>query len=312
MHPPPIKPLASHPWAGLFLPLFLALLLLLGGGRAPAAEPLVHGQGLLWQIERDGVRPSYLFGTIHVTDPEVLALPSEVSRAFDQSDSLTSEVILSPETMVRTQRFMLLPEGRSLEGIVGEKLFQDAAALAAGYGIPPEILQRLKPWAAMTFFILPDAEMQRKLAGEKVLDERFQEEARRRGMATHALEQVEEQLSWFDNLDESVQASMLASVIDFRDQMLAMYEDLRLAYLEQDNERILTLMQSQQVGTDPVLQETFMEQMLLGRNDRMAERMVPRLDEGASFIAVGALHLPGERGILRQLENRGYRITRLY
>ena len=38
----------------------------------------------------------------------------------------------------------------------------------------------------------------------------------------------------------------------------------------------------------------------------------PRLAEGGAFIAVGALHLPGESGILKHLEGRGYQLTRLY
>jgi hypothetical protein len=44
----------------------------------------------------------------------------------------------------------------------------------------------------------------------------------------------------------------------------------------------------------------------------MVERLRPRLAEGGAFVAVGALHLPGEEGILRLLERQGYRVTRLY
>jgi uncharacterized protein len=48
------------------------------------------------------------------------------------------------------------------------------------------------------------------------------------------------------------------------------------------------------------------------RNLRMVERMTDRLAEGGAFVAVGALHLPGERGILNLLAGRGYRISRVY
>jgi len=36
------------------------------------------------------------------------------------------------------------------------------------------------------------------------------------------------------------------------------------------------------------------------------------LQQGNAFIAVGALHLPGETGILNLLAGQGYQITRLY
>ena len=48
------------------------------------------------------------------------------------------------------------------------------------------------------------------------------------------------------------------------------------------------------------------------RNRVMADRMAARLNRGGAFIAVGALHLPGERGLLSLLSQRGYTVTRVY
>lgn len=48
------------------------------------------------------------------------------------------------------------------------------------------------------------------------------------------------------------------------------------------------------------------------RNMRMAEHMQLQLKAGRAFIAVGALHLYGERSVLALLESRGYRISRVY
>jgi len=44
----------------------------------------------------------------------------------------------------------------------------------------------------------------------------------------------------------------------------------------------------------------------------MAERMRPQLAEGGRFIAVGALHLPGPRGLLQRLLDQGYTVRRVY
>jgi uncharacterized protein YbaP (TraB family) len=44
----------------------------------------------------------------------------------------------------------------------------------------------------------------------------------------------------------------------------------------------------------------------------MADRMQARLNEGRAFVAVGALHLYGDRGVLALLERRGWSVTRVY
>jgi uncharacterized protein YbaP (TraB family) len=51
--------------------------------------------------------------------------------------------------------------------------------------------------------------------------------------------------------------------------------------------------------------------MIGARNHRMVERMTKSFDGGA-FVAIGALHLPGEDGVLALLEQRGYAIKRVY
>jgi uncharacterized protein YbaP (TraB family) len=58
--------------------------------------------------------------------------------------------------------------------------------------------------------------------------------------------------------------------------------------------------------------EAFLDRLVDERNVRMVERMIPRLEEGATFVAVGALHLPGQRGILQLLANRGYKVAAVY
>src|SRR5690606_6794401 len=59
----------------------------------PARPELPFGAGLLWQIEKDGQQPSYVFGTMHVPDPEFLDLPLPVQAAFDLSRHVALEVV---------------------------------------------------------------------------------------------------------------------------------------------------------------------------------------------------------------------------
>lgn len=47
------------------------------------------------------------------------------------------------------------------------------------------------------------------------------------------------------------------------------------------------------------------------RNARMLKRLLPILSEGRAFVAVGALHLPGDDGLIALLRTSGYSLTRL-
>ena len=58
--------------------------------------------------------------------------------------------------------------------------------------------------------------------------------------------------------------------------------------------------------------QIFQDRMINARNRLMARRMIARLKAGGAFVAVGAAHLPGKRGILSLLVRQGYRISRVY
>jgi uncharacterized protein YbaP (TraB family) len=285
----------------------------MGLGRpAPADSQMPYGQGLLWQIDGAGPAPSYLFGTMHSADEEVTALAPPVLDAFARAQSLSLEVIMTPEAQMSLAMAMMLSDGRTLDEVLGPDLFQRAVAAGRPYGFGQTQLRLFKPWAIMTLFSLPPSEVKRQAAGEKALDHRLQEAATERGLALHGLERIDEQISLFNDMAEADQIAMLDATISQSDEVELMFEKMRSAYLAQEPAAIFELMQAQQTGFDPELVETFTTNLLDTRTTRMIERMQPQLAEGGAFVAVGALHLPGENGILKPLEDRGYRLTRLY
>ena len=46
------------------------------------------------------------------------------------------------------------------------------------------------------------------------------------------------------------------------------------------------------------------------RNLRMRDRLLPILEKGDAFVAVGAMHLSGETGLVELLRQSGYTVTR--
>lgn len=60
-----------------------------------AARKIPNSEAILWRIEGHGLtEPSWLFGTIHVTDPRVLNIPVPAQEAFIKSRALAIETKL--------------------------------------------------------------------------------------------------------------------------------------------------------------------------------------------------------------------------
>jgi len=103
---------------------------------------------------------------------------------------------------------------------------------------------------------------------------------------------------------------MLAEALNRLPRRGRLQEDLTRAYLDRDLERLLRIGYE---SLDPRgMTEGFADRLINERNVRMIDRLQPLLRRGKVFIAVGALHLPGDGGILALLEGRGYRVTPLY
>jgi uncharacterized protein YbaP (TraB family) len=57
---------------------------------------------------------------------------------------------------------------------------------------------------------------------------------------------------------------------------------------------------------------TILENLLIhDRNLRMRDRLLPLLTKGGSFVAVGAMHLIGQDGLVELLSAAGYTVTRI-
>lgn len=290
----------------------LALALASAPGPALEAEELLHGQGVLWRVERGDAAPSHLFGTIHVTDPRVLDLPRPVEDALERAESVAFELVMSEEDRVRLAEEMILAGGRTLEGILGSALFEKTAAVATEYGFSREELQRLAPWALVTVVSFPPAELARAQAGQPSLDEWLQQEARRLGKRIYALESAEEQLAVFNGMPMDEQLGMLRYLLGENDEVKDRFEAIVRDYLARDLASIHAEALAPLADEDPALAEPYERRFIDARNGRMVERALALLEEGNAFIAVGALHLPGENGILHRLEGEGYKVTPIY
>ncbi len=277
-----------------------AIWLILFTGAAGAGE-----RGLLFEIGAEAVPPCYLFGTLHSEDARVLTLSLATQDAFDRSPVFVMEVIPDAQAIIRAMIAMVYTDGRSLAQVVGQPLYGRVVRVMGEMGIPEEAFKDYKPWAAATQIGMPKAD-----TGE-FLDIRLYKAALAAGKQVIGLETIEEQLAVFDSLDEEDQIGLLQETLDARDQLPAVFERLLGAYLGRDLAALALLGDEYLRQGDSQLADRFRRAALDVRNLRMAERMHAYLRAGGCFIAVGALHLPGDEGILARLAQRGFEVRAL-
>jgi len=283
----------------------VALLALLAAAAAPAPAVAQYERGLLWRVEGKGAAPSHVFGTIHLADPRVTKLPPAVEREFDRARSVALELTLDSSNILLLANRMLYTDGRDLESVAGAELFGKAAAITAGLGLPEQILRAFKPWAVALVLSAPPQDP------ANVLDFVLAQRAQAKGKPVRELEGMEEQIGVLEGLPEADQVALLRQAVENRGRMQDWIGRLVDAYLARD----LAAMQrisEESSGGDARVNEVYTERLLGQRNERMVERMEPWLAEGGAFVAMGALHLYGERGVLALLQGRGYRVTRVY
>jgi len=263
------------------------------------------GGGMFWRIEGAGPQPSYLLGTIHSEDERVVNFSPNVWGIFESSDSFSMEVLIDAGALLRMSAAMMFLDGRDLPSVAGERLFGQAVRAMEAYGIPPAAVSKMKPWAVFATLSVP------KPKTGMFMDLLLYQTALSMGKRVYGLETLEEQLAVFDQMPMADQIALLGLTLEQLPELPVMFDQLVATYMADDLERMTALSAAYMRRGDPGLTRRFMRRVNFDRNRRMAQRMMPRLAEGRAFIAVGALHLAGEGGLLQLLQASGCRVTHL-
>jgi uncharacterized protein len=273
---------------------------------AAAAAPERYTQGLLWKVEAQGVAPSYVFGTAHVADPRVTRLPEPVRAAFDSATSFAMEVTLNKPFEEYGKR-MVYTGKRNLPAALGQRLYDQIAPVALKAGVPREVLPHLRPWAVLFVLTSPRDDP------SKVLDHQLYLRARAQKKPVYELETVAESFAPFANLSESDQIVLLRDALEHHARIPEIHQRVIETYLKGDLAALMR-MTEEGIGDGPKskLHRFVLMRLNDERNVNMARRMDVLAKRGGAFMALGALHLYGEQGVLALLEKRGHRLTRVY
>jgi uncharacterized protein YbaP (TraB family) len=264
----------------------------------------------MWMAEGSGNRV-YLLGSIHLLREQDHPLPQIIADAYEDAETLYMELDMDDLDPLATQatinRLGMLEEGISLRHVMGEELYAEAAAAASELEIPLEMLDRTEPWyAAITVEQLVLARIGFSTAYG--IEMHLLRKASGDGKEILGFETLEQQLGYLDGLSLEAQRELLmqtltegAVIREIMDDLISAWRSGDIDYLEQ------TLLAD--LSGYPELYDT----IVADRNRLWVDTIDDLLDDGEDYLViVGALHLVGEDGVPRLLEQRGIRITQMH
>jgi len=284
--------------------------------RAKRADDLIDGEGILWRIEKPGLAPSYLYGTIHSTDDSAIALARRAAERISGARIVATELgsmdAVEKANISAAILTTALDRDHDTFEAVPESDRAGIETFAAAQGFPSEFAHHLKLWFLAILTAMPACETKRQALGLPEVDQYLAETATASGVKVVGLETAKEQIDVVSTMRPEIAASLLSvaarepeAADDIYATMLHLYRESRPAEILPIADTVGEMSEDERAA-----QDEFLRLLLNGRNATMAGRAAPLLKEGGAFIAVGALHLPGKDGLVERFRALGYTVAR--
>ncbi|MDE6695403.1 MAG: TraB/GumN family protein [Muribaculaceae bacterium] len=287
-----------------FFKVMLALTVIVSAGSA-------SGQ-VLYKIEGNGLKsPSYVFGTHHVA-PLSVAEQFGAIEPFNAATQIVGEIDMTQDQMalaITLQPHMMAPADSTLSKVISP---QDMEVISVEFkkwapmpGMELSMLEGMKPMVVSSMAVVGMcAESMPGFDPQAQLDSWFQSKGKAAGKTIIPLETAEQQAALlYDITPISVQAEELVDLLKEPKNAIEQTKTLSDAYVRQDLKAMYDLSMNDESHPE------FMEAMLDKRNADWLLKLPVIFEQGTTFVAVGALHLAGDKGLIEGLRKAGYTVT---
>jgi len=272
---------------------------------------------LLWKIEgNDLEKPSYLYGTMHSQDKRVHDIGKLAVPYIHQCEAVALELVIDSTQMLQMMMAMfgeMMMTDTTLQDLYEAENYQKVRTFVLDKLGPMAILfkvDEMKPLFISLFIDeMATLDSPKGKEMEVALDQFFQSVGEKTGKKLIGVETFAEQMNAFNRIPLPEQAAMLLKGVNESEEEGAVedtsMQTLMHYYLKQDLDGLMQWYDKEQEYSD----SSFDAIILLERNYRMADRMDGIIQSQNTFIAVGALHLPGEDGLIQLLSQKGYKLS---
>ncbi|MDR2853787.1 MAG: TraB/GumN family protein [Prevotellaceae bacterium] len=268
---------------------------------------------LLWKITKKGYeKPSYLFGTHHLIDNSFLEKVPGLFPAFRSTNIVVGEIVLNKvDVLEEVQRAMKMPDNQRISQLLTPAQFHlvDSVFLAV-LKVSLQQVDFVRPVLLSSMYEAALFEQSSGRSSNTPSDSFFQQIAEEQGKKVLGLETAAEQLQMLFAADSlAKQAEDLYRTVAQGDSVLDMMRQITALYEKGDLDALYRLSST---GGDMEMTEAEQQNYLVKRNRNWAKQLEEYFSaegkQAAFFVAVGALHLPGENGLVQLLRKKGFRV----
>lgn len=287
-----------------------ALAILLTPMAAQAKDTPAAQKNFLWKVTAKNGHSLHLLGSIHMADASTYPLPQVMEDAFAASDVLVVEADIeqvdAAALMQLTMQKAALTDGRTLSKVVSKETWALVEKAVDGL-FPVATLEPFQPWyASMTIASMAIAKT--GLDPKYGIDRHFLSQRGERKVVE--LEGMAHQIKLLSDFTLAQQEQLLVWSIADIDTLGRELDKLVGAWKSGDGKRleaIVTESAREHPAAKPIV-----DALIHTRNAQMTAKVEQMLKTSEKeFVVVGAAHLVGESGLVRQLAKKGYRLEQL-
>ena len=275
------------------------------GQKAPTFVQQKNGNSLLWEVSCNGLeKPSFLFGTFHLLCKQDIHFSSQLKKAVNYSDEMYMELDMDdPSTVLGGMLYMNMRGDTTLADLYNDKeyarlknYFSDTLKM------PLTLLQKAKPY----FLVALLYPRMMNCSSPDGVEEELVKLAKEDKKEIQGLETIQFQASVFDSIPYQWQAKELLKNIDSFSINKEEFETMLDYYKNQNMDSIKTMLGKSEFGSDK-----YDDLLLTDRNKKWVTKLDSIMKKESVFVAVGAGHLVGDKGLISLLKKRGYTVEPL-
>lgn len=267
---------------------------------------------LLWRVSGPNAKPSYIFGTHHVAPKSLIETTPGLVSAIENADKVYGEIDLTPAAQGELQQLVMAtamaPADSTLSRVISPaalaRLDSIMGAMTGGQAGAAN-LEPLKPaLVGSQVAMLQQLKAFPDFNPAEQLDTELQKRFLALGKPTGGLETAAQQIDVLFGAPISIQAADLEKDLAEFDASTEAVPEMAKAYLGGDLEALWKIINDPAIGMDA----NERKKMLDDRNEAWVKVLTAALPTASLLIVVGAGHLPGERGLINLLRERGYKV----